>query len=50
LIVGGEVFVGGVGATWTTAVAAEVAVALPPLLLAVTATRIVAPTSALTRV
>ena len=48
--VGGDVFDGGVAAAWTTAVAAESAVELPPLFEAVTCTRNVEPTSADTAV
>jgi hypothetical protein len=50
LIVGGELFVGGVGGGCTTAVGAEFAVPLPLLFFAVTTTRIVEPTSRLVRV
>jgi hypothetical protein len=48
-MVGGEVFAGGVGGGCTTAVAAEVAVPLPPLFVAVTTARSVEPTSELVR-
>jgi hypothetical protein len=48
-IVGEDVFDGGVGGGCTTAVAAEVAVPVPLLFLAVTTTRIVEPTSRLVR-
>ena len=51
LIVGGELFDGGLVAGCTTAVAAEgTGPAEPELLLAVTVTTIVEPTSALARV
>jgi hypothetical protein len=45
-IVGGAVLTGGVGAGWTTAVGAEVALAEPAEFVAVTTTRTVEPTSA----
>jgi hypothetical protein len=48
LIVGGDVFAGGTGgADFTTAVCAEVAVTVPLLFVALTATRSVEPTSEL---
>ena len=51
LIVGGEVFAGGLVADCTTAVVFEgIGPAEPELLLAVTATAMVEPTSAVTRV
>lgn len=49
LIVGREVFAGAVADAVTTAVAAEVALALPAAFVAVTLTRIVDPTSALVK-
>ena len=50
LIVGGAVFAGGVAGPCTTAVTAEFAVPLPLLLLAVTTTRTLEPTSPPVRV